>query len=234
MRLHCLYTHQHTHTQMKAPTAVPPNAFCLDSHANLCVIVCVCVRVCVWNAQALRWTWSAISIKADFNNSGKKTQSCNFPPSLISHWRVCMCVLDRRMACFATDGERGSDRDGDRNGERERRGGEERRGQTRETFFLSLNAKSRAAKLMVIGSSMGWRKPTVEFWKWPANVVWGREKDCDRVDSDTSGATHSDINLIYCQREIRETKCEWEKNTKYNFDKWLIIIVKMLLFGQNK
>lgn len=70
---------------------------------------------------------------------------------------VCVCVGgDKRMTRFATEQRREGQIERCRGRQRDsKRGGEERRGETRETFFLSLGAKSRAAKLMVIGSSMG-------------------------------------------------------------------------------
>lgn len=33
------------HTPTDTPTVTPPNAFCLDSHANLCVTACVCASM---------------------------------------------------------------------------------------------------------------------------------------------------------------------------------------------
>lgn len=107
-----IHTPTHTHRRTHQPLC-SPNAFCLNSHANLRLAVCVCVCMSEWNAKALLWIWSAISMKADLNNSGKiHTQSCNFTPSHFSLTQMCPWGGEwendtRRDRA----GERGSDRD---------------------------------------------------------------------------------------------------------------------------
>lgn len=159
-------THKHTHTNWQAHQM--PFAWI---HMQICMSQWV--FVCTWNAQALRRTWSAISMKADFNNSGKRHSPVISTPPTPSHFsprRMWATGEERereRLTRFETEWGREGQIEKRRRRRRESQG-EEREVEDRQGKHVACHCvqKSRVAKLMVIGSSMGWRKPTVAFWKW--------------------------------------------------------------------
>lgn len=136
-----IYTPTHTHTRRWTHQPLrPPNAFCLNSHANLCVPVCAGVRMSEWNAKALLWIWSAISLKADRDNSGKiHTQSCNFTPSHFSLTQMCPWGGEwDNDTSRDRAGERGSDRATDMKTVRERAKGRQDESRTDQGNILPV------------------------------------------------------------------------------------------------
>lgn len=140
-----IHTLTHTYRWTHKPLC-RRNAFCLNSHANslVCVCVCMCEHEMLkhFSGYDLPLVWRQISVILE-----KYTHSPVISAPLISHW--CGCVWgaeNETMTRLETEqGREGQiERQRWRQQEQTKGWGSGSWGQTRETFCLSLCAKTRA------------------------------------------------------------------------------------------